>query len=223
MTEGRTDGRTDRHPERSEGSLSVCHPERSEGSLSVALRSVRPSVRLSVLVLIGCQASTTRPTFAPLPGAATAAVHLGPERATRVLAEALKADSITLQFVHEGDGVIVSEWLEVPGYVRATGRALGPGTVRVRAWVDRGVISQADTSSVYTIETGYRVFADPSREERETEQGVAETHPARVKVVRLLDKLVKLYGDAVPEPADSTKPAVPPPPPSHGRMASGER
>ncbi len=182
------------------------------GSLSVAGLSVCPSVRLSVLLLVGCQASTTRPNFGPLPGAATAEVHLGPAEATRVLADALQSDSITLRFVHEGDGIIVSEWLEVPGYQRTAERALGPGIVRVRAWVDLGVITQADTASVYTIETAYRVFADPSREERELEQPVAETHPARLKVARLLEKLVRLYGDA-PAPADSAAPAVPPVPP----------
>ena len=182
--------------------------------------SARRPVGLSVICLVACQATTTRPTFDPLPGAATAEVHLGPEEATRVLAEAFKSDSIALKFVHEGDGVIVSEWLEVPGYQRAGGRVLGPGAVRVRAWIDRGVVSQADTSSVYVVETAYRVYADPSREERELEQPVAETHPARVKVVRLLDRLLREYGDApaVPDstrPAvpDSTRPVIPPPPP----------
>jgi len=190
--------------------MTDCHPDRSEGSLSVAVLSVVPSFRLSVLLLVGCQATTTRPTFAPMPGAATAEVHLGPAEATRVLAGALQSDSIALRFVHEGDGVIVSEWLEVPGYQRTMGRALGPGSIRVRAWVDRGVITQADTASVYTIETAYRVFADPSREERELEQPVADNHPARVKVARLLDRLVKLYGDPAPVgPADSVKVPVP--------------
>ena len=109
--------------------------------------------------------------------------------------------------------MIVSEWLDVPGYQQAAERPLGPGTVRVRAWVDRGVITQADTSSIYTVETAYVVYADPSREERELEQPVAETHPARVKVARLLERLIRLHGDA-PAPADSTAPpAMPPPPP----------
>ena len=177
--------------------------------------SVGRSVGLSVLCLAACQASTTRPTFGPLPGAATGEVHLGPAEATKILAEALRTDSIALRFVHEGDGVIVSEWLEVPGYQRASDRVLGPGTVRVRAWIDLGVVSQADTSSVYVVETAYRVYADPSREERELEQPVAETHPARVKVVRLLDRLIREYGDApvVPAVPDSTRPPVPPPPP----------
>jgi hypothetical protein len=148
-----------------------------------------------------------------LPGAATAEVHLGPEEATRVLVKALKEDSIPARFIHEADGVVVSEWVDVPGYQVSTNRVLGPGTVRVRAWVDRGVINQADTSSVYTIETAYRVYADPSREERELEQPVAETHPARVKVAKLLERLVREYGDA-PAPADSVlrTPAPPPPP-----------
>jgi hypothetical protein len=168
---------------------------------------------LSVLLLAACQATTTRPTFAPLPGAITGEVHLGPAEATRTLAEAFTADSITLRFVHEGDGVIVSEWIDVPGYSVNAGRALGPGTVRVRAWVDRGVITQADTASVYTIETAYRVFADPSRDERELEQPVAETHPARLKVARLLDRLVREFGDAPAVPDSTAVPAVPPTPP----------
>jgi len=179
---------------------------------------------LSGLLLAACQASTTRPTFGPLPGAATGEVHLGPEEATRTLAAALKADSIELQFVHEGDGVIVSEWLDVPGYQKSNGRGLGPGTVRVRAWVDRGVITQADTASVYTIETAYRVYVDPSREERETEQPVADTHPARVKIVKLLERVSKEHGGGGPAPADSALrvPAPPPPPsPGAGRGAHG--
>ena len=166
-----------------------------------------------MIALTACQASTTRPTFGPLPGAVTGEIHLGPEEATRTLAAALTADSIELHFVHEGDGVIVSEWLDVPGYQKSDGRGLGPGTVRVRAWVDMGVITQADTASVYTVETAYRVYADPSREERETEQPVAETHPARVKIVKLLERISKLYGGG-PAPADSVlrQPAPPPPP-----------
>ena len=176
-------------------------------------RSVLPPFRLLFLALVGCQASTTRPTFGPLPGAATAEVHLGPEEATRVLVEALKEDSIPARFVHEGDGVVVSEWVDVPGYQVSASRILGPGSVRVRAWVDRGAITQADTSSVYTIETAYRVYADPSREERELEQPVAETHPARLKVAKLLQKLVGAYGDA-PVAADSILRTPAPPPPS---------
>jgi hypothetical protein len=171
---------------------------------------------VAVIALAACQASTTRPTFGPLPGAATGEVHLGPEEATRALASALQADSIELHFVHEGDGVIVSEWLDVPGYQKSNGRGLGPGTVRVRAWVDRGVITQADTASVYTVETAYRVFVDPSRDERETEQPVGELHPARVKIVKLLERIVKEHGGGGPAPADSTlrQPAPPPPPAS---------
>ena len=171
------------------------------------------------MLAVACQASTTRPTFGPLPGAATGEVRLGPEEATRVLADALKADSIEIHFVHAGDGVIVSEWLDVPGYQKSTGRGLGPGTVRVRAWVDRGVITQADTASVYTVETAYRVFVDPSREERETEQPVADTHPARVKTVKLLERVTKEHGGGGPAPADSALRVPPPPPPPAAPLA----
>ena len=90
--------------------------------------------------------------------------------------------------------------------------------MRVRAWVDRGVITQADTASVYTVETAYRVFVDPSREARETEQPVGDLHPARVKIVKLLERLTKEHGGGGPAPADSTlrQPAPPPPPSPHG-------
>jgi hypothetical protein len=172
---------------------------------------------LALIAAAACQASTTRPTFGPLPGAASGEVHLGPEEATRILAAALASDSIPLHFVHEGDGVIVSEWLDVPGYQKSNGRGLGPGTVRVRAWVDRGVINQADTSSVYTVETAYRVYADPAREGRELEQPVAETHPARLKIARLLERLVRTHGDAPATASDSLlRTPAPPPPPAAG-------
>jgi hypothetical protein len=120
--------------------------------------------------------------------------------ATRVLADSLQADSIPMKRVVEIDGMIESNWFNVPGYTVASGRHLGPGVVRVRGWVDPGKAGY----SVYTIEAVYRVYADPSREERELEQAVAETHPARVKVTKLLDRLVQLYGDPTERKADST-------------------
>ncbi|HET9514499.1 MAG TPA: hypothetical protein VFO95_11285 [Gemmatimonadales bacterium] len=155
-------------------------------------------------VLIGCQTATTRPGFLPVPGSPTAEVRLLVPRATEVLAEALRSDSIPLKRVVEIDGVIESEWFSVPGYAVAGGRPLGPGIVRVRAWVDVGKPGH----SIYTLETVYRVFADPSRDPRELEQPVSETHPASLKVKKVLETLLTEYGEPVVK-ADSAARAKP--------------
>ena len=129
-------------------------------------------------VLIGCQTATTRPGFLPVPGSPTAEVRLLVPRATEVLAEALRSDSIPLKRVVEIDGMIESEWFSVPGH------------------------------SIYTLETVYRVFADPSRDPREQEQPVSETHPARLKVKKVLETLLTEYGEPVVK-ADSAARAKP--------------
>ena len=149
-----------------------------------------------------CQTATTRPGYGPLPGSPTAEVRLTQARATSVLAEALRADSIPVKRVEEIDGLIESDWFAVPGFQVTGDRPLGPGIVQVRAWVDVGKAGH----SVYTIETVYRVYADPSRPARELEEAVAATHPARVKVGKVLEGLVKQYGEPPPPPA----PILPP-------------
>lgn len=159
-------------------------------------RSRRLAPAAGLLVLASCQASTTRPPFGPLPGPVTAELHLVPVEATRILAAALQSDSIPLRRIVERDGVIESEWFDVPGYTVASGRRLGPDVVRIRAWVDLGKPGH----SVITLEAAYRVFVDPSREPRELEQPVAETHPARAKAARLVERLVELHGDPAEQP-----------------------
>ncbi len=160
--------------------------------------------------LIGCQTATTRPGFLPVPGSPTAEVRLLVPQATEVLAEALRTDSIPLKRVEAIDGLIESEWFSVPGYAVATGRPLGPEIVRVRAWVDVGKPGH----SIYTLETVYRVLADPSRDPRELEQPVADAHPARLKVKKVLEMLLTEYGepvvkaDSAARPVRDTTPAI---------------
>lgn len=152
---------------------------------------------LLVLALAtACQTATTRPGYGPMPGSPTAEVRLMQGQATTVLAEALRADSIPVKRVEELDGLIESDWFVVPGYQVSRDRPLGPGIVLVRAWVDVGKAGH----SVYIIETVYRVFADPSRPARELEEPVAATHPARVKIGKVLEGLVKQYGEPPPAP-----------------------
>lgn len=146
---------------------------------------------LACLVVASCQASTTRPTFGPLPEVATAQVRLEVPQATRALADQLQADSIPLRRVVERDGVVESEWFSVPGYVKAPARPLGTGIVRVRGWVDVGKAGH----SVYSVETVYRVFADPSRPDRELEATVPTNHPTAVKVRNGVLALLLKHGD----------------------------
>ena len=165
----------------------------------------QPSATMAcVLLAAGCQASTTRPTFGPTPGAASAQVRLEVPEATRILADSLQADSIPVIRVVERDGLVESAWFEVPGYQRVRGRPLGPSVVQVRAWVDVGKAGH----SVYTVETVYRVMADPSRPDRELEAPVEEDHPASAKVRETVRQLLYRFGEADDIKADSAAQAL---------------
>jgi hypothetical protein len=153
-----------------------------------------------------CQPNTTRPSFAPLPEAAGTEVRLSVPEATRHLADALRADSITPRRVQLRDGYIETAWFEAgSGRVVRGRRAVGPGIVRVRAWADPA----RPGSSQLTVETLYRPLLDPSLPDRELEREVAQDHPVAVKVVAVLQDLVKRFGGA-PGPQVEAKPTVPP-------------
>jgi hypothetical protein len=152
---------------------------------------MRGRALLACLAVASCQASTTRPTFGPLPEVATAQVRLEVPQATRALAEQLRADSIPLRRVVERDGVVESDWFSVPGYATAADRPLGTGVVMVRGWVDVGKAGH----SVYSVETVYRVFADPSRPDRELEATVPADHAAALKVRAGVLALLLKHGD----------------------------
>lgn len=174
------------------------------------------SGRLAGLLLLvtACQATTTRPTFSPAPGALTAQLRLDPPEALETVLAAFRADSIPLQRVETRDGYFDSGWLVSPQLTPAEGRPVGPGYVRVRGWVDLG----KPYHSRYTVETVYRVYLDPSREDRELEAPVAETHPARLRIRSVLSSVLKQYGDPEDVTADSLDavrirpaPSLPPP------------
>lgn len=154
---------------------------------------MRAGALVIALVLVACQATTTRPRFGPVPGAPTVELELVVPEATRLLAEALREDSIPVRRVEPRDGLIESAWFETPGFAVTRRRPLGPDMARVRVWVDPAKIGH----SYVTIETVYRVWADPSREPRELEVHVAETHPAAQRVAATLARMVRQYGDTV--------------------------
>ena len=166
---------------------------------------------LTLLLLADCRATTTRPAFVPLPSAPTAEVELDIPSATRALAERLAQDSIVLARIRESDGFIDSGWLDAQTLERTARRPLGPGVVRVRAWVN----PSKEFWSELVVEAIYRPFADPSRPERELELPLPQDHPLQRRIVGSLRKLIEQHGDpeslkalSPPAPArpDTTKP-----------------
>jgi hypothetical protein len=165
-------------------------------------------VRLSFLQLgvwamvLACQPNTTRPPFDPVPEAAGTEVRLPVPQATQRLAEVLKADSIPLRKVRVRDGYMETGWFSTASRRPASGRVIGPGVVRLRAWADPA----RPGSSQLTVETVYRPLRDPSLPDRELEREVPLDHPVALKVVAALQQLVQRYGGPPPEPEETAAP-----------------
>src|SRR5215211_6628350 len=85
--------------------------------------------------LIACQPATSRPPYPPVPQAATTEVRLPPREATRLLAEALRADSIATR-INLRDTWLESGWFDPASGHPTARRRIGGNVVRVRAWAD---------------------------------------------------------------------------------------
>jgi hypothetical protein len=161
-------------------------------------------LRATILTgLIACQPDTTRPAIVPLPEAALTEVRLPVQEATRLLAQALQADSIPARRVRLRDGYIETGWFESATGRPTKRRPIGLGVVRVRAWADPA--RPGDTQ--LRVETLYRPLADPSLPERELERQVPPNHPIAIKVRSILQDLVKRYGG--PPRPETQQPATP--------------
>jgi hypothetical protein len=161
------------------------------------------ALRLVATLTLACSPATTRPSFPPVPEAATTEVRLPPREATRLLAEALQADSIPAARVMQRDAWLETRWFDAASGQRTSRRAVGPGVVRVRAWAD----PTQPGSSRLTVETVYRPLADPSLPERELDRQVPRDHPVATKVRAALQDLVKRYGGPpAPSPGRTVNP-----------------
>ena len=161
---------------------------------------------IALLFLVACRATTSRPTFVPLPTAVMTELELEIPDATRRLSEALAQDSIALSVIKEDDGFLDSGWLDAATLEHTGGRPLGLSVVRVRAWVNP---SKQFWSEV-VVEASYRPLADPSRPERELDVVLPEDHPLQKKIAGVLRKLVERYGDKTSlPPAPKAVPAKP--------------
>jgi hypothetical protein len=150
-------------------------------------------LRLTLFCLLAsCRATTSRPSFVPLPSATSAEVQLDIPAATRAVAERLAQDSIALAAVHEVDGYIDSGWLDSATLEHTDKRPLGQSVVRVRAWINPA----KEFWSEVVIEATYRAMADPSRPERELDLPLREDHPFQKRLAGSIRKLIEQYGDA---------------------------
>ena len=153
------------------------------------------------LAVVGCQPNTTRPEFLPLPDAAGTEVRLPVREATRRLGETLRAGSVPVSRVMLRDGYLETGWFESKTGRPVSGRPLGQGTVRVRAWVDPA----RPGSSQLTVETSHRPLADPSLPQRELERQVPRNHPVAAKVDSVLRQLVDRFGGTPPPQPEAAK------------------
>ena len=157
----------------------------------------------AVAGLIACSPATSRPPFPPVPQAATTEVRLPPREATRLLAEALLADSIPTTRVDLRDSWLETGWFDPSSGQRTKRRPMGPNVVRVRAWAD----PTHPGNSKLIVETLYHPAVDASLPERELDRQVPRDHPVAIKVRGALQALVKRYGGP---PAQAPPPAAAP-------------
>ncbi len=148
-----------------------------------------------VALTVACYPATTRPDIVPVPGADAVEVELSVPEATRVIAVALDGDSIPVSRTEPRDGWLETPWFDIATLRPVAHRAVGLGTVKVRAFVDPG----RPNHSVIHVETVFRPLLDPADVERNLERQVPTGHPVAARVKAVLDSLGKEYGGVSPE------------------------
>lgn len=167
-------------------------------------------------LLLACQPYTTRPAFGPLPSAAEAVVDLDVAKATTVLAEQLKSDSIPVSRVEPQDGYLETPWFSTLTGKETTERVLGDSVVRVRGWVN----AYGKERGSIRVETAVRPLANPSLPPRALDQQAPADNPVAIRVAKILTDMARRYpvpgaeepvapvAPPVRAPGDSTKPAA---------------
>lgn len=155
-----------------------------------------------LVLLLSCQPYTTRPAFGPLPGAAEAVVDLDVAKATEVLAEQLKSDSIPVSRIEPKDGYLETPWFNVATGQATTDRVLGDSIVRVRGWVN----AYGKERGSIRVETAVRPLANPSLPARDLDRQAPIDNPVAIRVAQVLTDMARRY----PVPG-AEEPTAPPP------------
>lgn len=157
----------------------------------------------ALLLLASCQPATTRPPFGPLPTAPDAAVDLDVPTATRLLADALKNDSIPVSRVEAHDGYLETGWFDARTGVASSARPLGDSLVRVRGWIN----AYGEERATLRVESAVRPLVNPALPPRELDRQAPDSNPAAVRVARVLDAMARRY--PVPGVAPRELPKLP--------------
>jgi hypothetical protein len=154
-----------------------------------------------MLAVTACQPYTTRPSFGPLQGAAEAVVDLDVVKATEMLAEQLKSDSIPVSRVEPKDGYLETEWFSALTGQPTKERVLGDSIVRVRGWVN----AYGKERGSIRVETTVRPLANPSLPPRDLDRQAPIDNPVAMRVATVLADMAKRY--PVPGADEPTTPA----------------
>jgi cell division septation protein DedD len=139
----------------------------------------------AALLALACNPTTRRPALAPFPEADTLAYALPVPAATERLAAQLRGAGFPVTRVEARDGYLESPWFEAEGGRPTTRRPVGPGIVRLRAWLNPGAPGTTDAA----IEAVYHPVADPSLAPRLLDRPLPESHPVARRLQRLTDSL----------------------------------
>jgi len=159
----------------------------------------------ALLALAACQPATTRPAFGPLPAAPDVAVDLDVPTATRLLAEALKSDSIPVSRVEARDGYLETGWFDARTGLPSEARPLGDSLVRVRGWVN----AYGEERASLRVESAVRPLANPALPPRQLDQQAPDSNPAAVRVARVLEAMGRRYPVPGAEPPPAPSKALP--------------
>jgi hypothetical protein len=154
-----------------------------------AWRNFGLALHIVPILVAACKPYTPRPYFPPVSGVTKEEVFLDVPAATNAFAEILEADSLPVGRVEARDGYVETAWFDASTKAATDARRLGPGVVRVRAWIDpsrRG-------HSWITAETVYRPIANPALDQRDLDTQVPPDHPVGQRISQIVTELAKLY------------------------------
>jgi hypothetical protein len=144
-----------------------------------------PALAMLGALLVACYPTTTRPDLTPSPEAPRFEVELDVVEATRMLALELDTDSIPVSRTEPLDGWLETEWFDATTLQPAPGWRVGPGVVKLRAFVDPGRANH----SMITVEVVERLLVNPSLPARELERQVSAGAPILLRVQRAVGRM----------------------------------
>lgn len=163
------------------------------GQATVRFRIPHSAFRITLLPLLACNPTTTRPPFSPHPQAPFTWVDAPPATVAAAAAEWLETKGVRVAYVSQVDAFVETAWYDAERgqSLAGSGWSGGPlATVRLRVWADPG----PPGASRVTVEPVYRPMRDPSLPPRDVEVLVPNGHAGAALAQELLAALVERFG-----------------------------